>query len=452
MGYVENQNRNRAQARANFQERYNPLDGVVEAIAKIDRESREAAAKEAERIAAKERDAKTDARNAATDARAVTAAGEVSAQRKFEMDQAKAKVNREQDERAAGQFLDDMAPFDALEEQRAAQDLENFEDMPEGDVDIAEKEQRAALGMETIDDMPDGDVDIAEKERRAIPRMHGARMREGGVSMAGRGSGTIEEFTGDVRRIEGEREQAAADRAAKKEKEAADLALVQARTERASRVPQKSSGTSKTPEEIAAKADKEADDTKERKLRILKIQKDLDPNQTPAALERKAKFSAAIKDVAKLTASIKDVIKSGFDPGPISGSARSAFSSMFGDKEQTEFEAYASSINTQLFGFLRTDAPSFIENAPMDKLRILPSDKPETLKAKLDVINSLINARLNEPNDSKKLIEIVPDLKERVDDALGATQTKQSKAEITSKLNDLEKRAKIIEDLLKEKP
>jgi len=210
MGYVENQNRNRAQARANFQERYNPLDGVVEAIAKIDRESREAAAKEAERIAAKERDAKTDARNAATDARAVTAAGEVSAQRKFEMDQAKAKANREEDERAAGQFLDEvpqtMAPMES----------------PGVTLD--------ADGNEVIDDMPDGDVDFALKEQQAT---RGAQMRKGGVPMAGRGSGTIEEFTCDVRRIAVEREQAATDRAAKKEKEAADLALVKANEKKA---------------------------------------------------------------------------------------------------------------------------------------------------------------------------------------------------------------------------
>jgi len=218
MGYVENQNRNRAQARANFQERYNPLDGVVEAIAKIDRESREAAAKETERIAAKERDAKTDARNAATDARAVTAAGEVSAQRKFEMDQAKAKVNREQDERAAGQFLDEVQASPAPVER------------PDVTLDADGNEVMEITAEELADDMPDGDVDIALKAT-------GARMREGGVSMAGLGSGTIEEFASVVRRIEGEREQAAADRAAKKEKAAADLALVQANEKKALREP-----------------------------------------------------------------------------------------------------------------------------------------------------------------------------------------------------------------------
>ena len=93
---------------------------------------------------------------------------------------------------------------------------------------------------------------------------------------------------------------------------------------------------------------------------------------------------------------------------------------MFGDKAQTKFEAYAAAINTQLFGFLRTDAPSIIENAPMDKLRILPSDKPGTLKAKLDVIDSLIKARLAEPDKTKQLIKIVPDLAEKVDAALDA--------------------------------
>ena len=213
MGYVENQNRNRAQARANFQERYNPLDGVVEAIAKIDRESRAAAAKEAERIAAKERDAKTNERNAATDARAVTAAGEVSAQRKFELEQAQGKANREKDERSAGQFLDEMVPFDALEEQRAAQGLENFEDMPEGDVDIAEREQRA------------------------IPRMPGARTREGGVSMRGRGTGTVEEFAADVRRVEAERQQAKEDRAAKADAAAVARRLKNAQADKAERGP-----------------------------------------------------------------------------------------------------------------------------------------------------------------------------------------------------------------------
>jgi len=218
MGYVENQNRNRAQARANFQERYNPLDGVVEAIAKIDRESREAAAKEAERIAAKEKDAKTDARNAATDARAVTAASEVSDQRKFEMDQAKAKVDREQDERAAGQFLDEMATTMAPMQS------------PGVTLDADGNEVMEITAEELADDMPDGDVDIALKAT-------GARMREGGVSMAGLGSGTIEEFASVVRRIEGEREQAAADRAAKKEKAAADLALVQANEKKALREP-----------------------------------------------------------------------------------------------------------------------------------------------------------------------------------------------------------------------
>ena len=187
MGYVENQNRNRAQARANFQERYNPLNGVIEAIAKIDRESRAAAAKEAERIAAKERDAKTNERNAATDARAVTAAGEVSAQRKFEMDQAQGKANREKDERSAGQFLDEMATSPALEDPEDANP-----DMPDGDFDIAEKAQRAARG--------------------------------GGVSMRGRGTGTVEEFAATVRRVEAERQQANEDRAAKAQQSTEDRA------------------------------------------------------------------------------------------------------------------------------------------------------------------------------------------------------------------------------------
>jgi len=403
MGYVENQNRNRAQARANFQERYNPLDGVVEAIARIDRESREAAAKEAERIAAKERDAKTDARNAATDARAVTAAGEVSAQRKFEMDQAKAKVNREQDERAAGQFLDEVQASPAPVER------------PDVTLDADGNEVMEITAEELADDMPDGDVDIALKATR------GARMREGGVSMAGRGSGSVEDFASDVRRIEGEREQAAADRAAKKEKEAADLALVQARIERASRVPQKSSGTSKTAEEIAAKADKEADDTTERKLRISKLEKDLDVNRTSAALERKAKFAAAAKDIKGLRASISKVIKTGLPPGPLTGRIRSMKSSL-GDEEQVEFEAYASSVNTQLFGFLRTDAPSAIENVPMDKLRILISDTPENLEAKLNVIESLIAARMAQVEaESKDESKSDPSAKDATEDELNAT-------------------------------
>ena len=392
MGYVENQNRNRAQARANFQERYNPLDGVIEAIAKIDRESRAAAAKEAERIAAKERDAKTNERNAATDARAVTAAGEVSAQRKFEMDQAQGKANREKDERSAGQFLDEMVPFDALEEQRAAQGLENFEDMPEGDVDIAEREQRA------------------------IPRMPGARMREGGVSMRDRGTGTVEEFAADVRRVDAERQQAKEDRAAKADAAAAALRFKNAQAAKLERGPTPSKG--RTPEEIARDAAK----AEEQALRIQKLKNDLDPNKTPAAKERQAKFEAAIKDVTGLKSSIQDVINSGLDPGPVTGRARSAFSSMFGDQAQTKFEAYAAAINTQLFGFLRTDAPSIIENAPMNKLKILPSDKPGTLKAKLDVINSLIKARLAEPDKTKQLIAIVPDLEARVDAALDAKE------------------------------
>ena len=416
MGYVENQNRNRAQARANFQERYNPLDGVIEAIAKIDRESRAAAAKEAERIAAKERDAKTNERNAATDARAVTAAGEVSAQRKFEMDQAQGKANREKDERSAGQFLDEMVPFDALEEQRAAQGLENFEDMPEGDVDIAEREQRAIPGLETTEDMPEGDVDIAEREQRAIPRMPGARMREGGVSMRDRGTGTVEEFAADVRRVDAERQQAKEDRAAKADAAAAALRFKNAQAAKLERGPTPSKG--RTPEEIARDAAK----AEEQALRIQKLKNDLDPNKTPAAKERQAKFEAAIKDVTGLKSSIQDVINSGLDPGPVTGRARSAFSSMFGDQAQTKFEAYAAAINTQLFGFLRTDAPSIIENAPMNKLKILPSDKPGTLKAKLDVINSLIKARLAEPDKTKQLIAIVPDLEARVDAALDAKE------------------------------
>ena len=419
MGYVENQNRNRAQARANFQERYNPLDGVVEAIAKIDRESRAAAASEAERIAAKERDAKTNERNAATDARAVTAAGEVSAQRKFEMDQAQGKANREEDERSAGQVLDEMVPFDALEEQRAAQ------------------------GLETVEDMPEGDIDIAERGQRAIPRMPGARMREGGVSMRGRGTGTVEEFAAVVRRVEAERQQAKEDRAAKAEAAAATLRLKNAQAANAERGPTPSKG--RTPEEI----DRDARKAKEQTLRIQKLENDLDPNKTPAAKERQAKFAAAIKDVAGLRTSIQDVINSGLDPGPVSGPVRSAFASMFGDQAQTKFEAYASAINTQLFGFLRTDAPSVIENAPMDKLRILSSDKPGRLKAKLDVIDSLIKARLAEPDQNKKLIDIVPDLDKRVDAALGAKEEKPTREQTIARLGRLEERAKAIQDLLR---
>ena len=420
MGYVENQNRNRAQARANFQERYNPLDGVIEAIAKIDRESRAAAASEAERIAAKERDAKTNERNAATDARAVTAAGEVSAQRKFEMDQAQGKANREKDERSAGQFLDEMATSPALEDPEDANP-----DMPDGDFDIAEKAQRAARG--------------------------------GGVSMRGRGTGTVEEFAATVRRVEAERQQANEDRAAKAQQStedraakadaaAAALRFKNAQAAKLERGPTPSKG--RTPEEIARDAAK----AKVLTLTIKKLENDLDPTKTPAAKERQAKFEAAIEDVAGLKSSIKDVINSGLDPGPITGSTRSAFSSMFGDKAQTKFEAYAAAINTQLFGFLRTDAPSIIENAPMDKLRILPSDKPGTLKAKLDVIDSLIKARLAEPDKTKQLIKIVPDLAEKVDAALDAEEEKPTREQTIARLGRLEEREKAIQDLLKEKP
>lgn len=212
MGYVENQNRNRAQARANFQERYNPLDGVVEAIAKIDRESRAAAASEAERIAAKEKDA-------ASDARAATAAGEVSAQRKFEMDQAQGKANREKDERSAGQFLDEVATSPAPVER------------PDVTIDADGNEVMEITAEELEDDMPDGDVDLELKATR------GAKMREGGVSMRGRGTGTVEEFAAVVRRVDAERQQAKEDRAAKADAATAALRLKNAQAGRAERKP-----------------------------------------------------------------------------------------------------------------------------------------------------------------------------------------------------------------------
>ena len=121
--------------------------------------------------------------------------------------------------------------------------------------------------------------------------------------------------------------------------------------------------------------------------------------QPPSDVQRrqKDKVTALEGDVNALDEKVKKVM-SGLDPGVATGRIRGIYSDLFGDAAWSEFEASAAAVNSQVFGLLRSDAPSESETKMIGRLQIKPTDNPTSLASKIATIRALIAARSANPN------------------------------------------------------
>ena len=111
------------------------------------------------------------------------------------------------------------------------------------------------------------------------------------------------------------------------------------------------------------------------------------------AATRKAKVQGLASDLDLLERSVAEVERTGADPGQVTGRIRSLKSAVVDDEAQTAFEAAAAAVNSQIFGLLRTDAPSESEAKVIQALQFSPTDTPAKIRAKMRTVRSIIAAR-----------------------------------------------------------
>lgn len=131
----------------------------------------------------------------------------------------------------------------------------------------------------------------------------------------------------------------------------------------------------------------------------------------PSDNERKVQndVDSLTDNIAKLEGDISSVNASGLEPGLIAGPARAAYATVFGDEKWTDFESTRDAVNLQIFGTLRSDAPSEEENKQAAKLKIGQSDNLDTIRAKLRTIKALLDAKRRKPGS--RLDELIIDLR-----------------------------------------
>lgn len=118
------------------------------------------------------------------------------------------------------------------------------------------------------------------------------------------------------------------------------------------------------------------------------------PKPSAQAEARKAKVTGLAADLTMLETTVKDLEQSsGPSPGPVLGRLRSAASGFIDDPKQTAYEAAAAAVNSQIFGLLRTDAPSESEAKVIQALQFYPTDRPERIRAKAATIRRILKAR-----------------------------------------------------------
>lgn len=165
----------------------------------------------------------------------------------------------------------------------------------------------------------------------------------------------------------------------------------------------------KTPEQIQDAEDRR----KLTKLSIAEKEAALrgDKPMAPSDNERKVQndVDSLTDNIAKLEGDIGSVNASGLEPGLIAGPARAAYATVFGDEKWTDFESTRDAVNLQIFGTLRSDAPSEEENKQAAKLKIGQSDNLDTIRAKLRTIKALLDAKRRKPGS--RLDELIIDLR-----------------------------------------
>jgi hypothetical protein len=196
----------------------------------------------------------------------------------------------------------------------------------------------------------------------------------------------------------------------------------------------------KSPEEIArqTKRDRKTD------LDIAIAEQTLrgDKPMAPSDNERKVQndVDSLTDNIAKLEGDIGSVNASGLEPGLIAGPARAAYATVFGDEKWTDFESTRDAVNLQIFGTLRSDAPSEEENKQAAKLKIGQSDNLDTIRAKLRTIKALLDAKRRKPGS--RLDELIIDLRgaPKPARATGASKPidQMTKEEVDARIRELE--------------
>ncbi len=219
-------------------------------------------------------------------------------------------------------------------------------------------------------------------------------------------------------------------------KAAADLKLA----ERKATAPLTVGPKPKTPEQIQDAEDRR----KLTKLSIAEKEAALrgDKPMAPSDNERKVQndVDSLTDNIAKLEGDIGSVNASGLEPGLIAGPARAAYATVFGDEKWTDFESTRDAVNLQIFGTLRSDAPSDEENKEAAKLKIGQSDNLDTIRAKLRTIRALLDAKRRKPGS--RLDELIIDLRGAPKPARAPGASKpidqMTKEEVDARIRELE--------------
>jgi len=207
------------------------------------------------------------------------------------------------------------------------------------------------------------------------------------------GTASMDDRLGDldddaVRAIQAEEQTKAA-------KAAAELTLA----ERKAKAPLGPKGPApKTPQQLADAEDKRT----LTQLQIAKTRQELsgDKPLAPSEGERKEQnnVDSMTKNIGKLESDLGVVVNDGgFGPGFLSGPARNAISKVLGDKAWTDFASTRDAVNLQIFGTLRSDAPSEGENRAAENLKITDGDTLDSIRSKMTTVRALLDAKRRNP-------------------------------------------------------
>jgi len=156
----------------------------------------------------------------------------------------------------------------------------------------------------------------------------------------------------------------------------------------------------------APKTQQELDDDEEKRIAVRlgnqKLRQDLAGEKplAPSEGERKEQNSvdSMTQNISKLEQDLDAVLTDGgFEPGLLSGPARNAISKLFGDKAWTDFVSTRDAVNLQIFGTLRSDAPSEGENREAENLKITNGDTLDSIRSKISTVRALLAAKRRTP-------------------------------------------------------
>jgi hypothetical protein len=154
----------------------------------------------------------------------------------------------------------------------------------------------------------------------------------------------------------------------------------------------------KTPEQIARA--KKQDEKLDIDIAIGRQTLAGDKPLAPSESERKeqSNVDSMTKNIGKLEQDLDVVVNDGgFGPGFLSGPARNAISKVLGDKAWTDFASTRDAVNLQIFGTLRSDAPSEGENKAAENLKVTDGDTLDAIRSKMATVRALLDAKRRNP-------------------------------------------------------